>query len=307
MSKKKPSNSVTTMDISRNSMFLYGQDLECWTPDSVRAWTKEHGSNQALADMTAQVSQHLSLHEQDSYDDGCEADAYKQWLALYRELANEILTREGLENSNVGWLDKMAPFMEAQGYKKADTSWISASNDTKRPTSVYVGVDVADARKGILGLFQDCELIEHYPDEEKYEYLDEGEIEHEIKKPDTGAKAWLILPEGYGEITFGMHDWHSHYDWFEYDLQYLEWEIKGFLSGSRHTVSIYAGDEWLGSSTYDGNVDDMAYQDFLKLFHFPPEFKEDLKEKGGRIEVKGMKRKNDRTLYSDGNQPQNNS
>lgn len=299
MGNDEATESLEIMDIPKNTMFMYGHKLDGWTAEEVRNWLSQHKKDQPLADMAAQVMNHMGELDHASSTDSFESDIYEQWSSLEKDVVDEILKRTGTPNTGIAWRDAIAPFMEAHGYRDGKGWWVTSSNDDKRPASVYVGVDCAKARQEILDLFAGCDIIEHFPGEDKYDYLEEGEIEYEIKNPGSENDAWLILPEEYGEITFGIGETHSHYDWFEFDMQYLEWEIQSFLLGSMYAVSIYAGDEWMGSTTYHGNLDEMTYRDFLKLFHLPPEFKAELKEKGGKVVATNWDLKKSRTIFSE--------
>lgn len=284
MSRKKFNHKK--IRISNKEMFLYGEDREEWDVYDIESWTRLHNSDQALADMCAKVWSHVGILHRNSEEGKCEQGIFDAWTALQDRLIEIVLDRmkgevsEFYEPHHV-----IKDFMICHGYSKRGYLW-GPLNEDKRPASVYVAIDNIEVRKvELLDLFSPCKLVVHKGDEEGYDFLEPGYSAYELFSQDGFNKLdiWLVMPEGYGEITFGVGEWHAHYDWYEHDLQCLEWEIEQVMSGKTTAMSLYAGDQWIGSTLLRNNPKNATYWEMLSQFHLCPEEKEEIKRKGVRL------------------------
>lgn len=274
---------MEAIKISSKEMFLYGEERGEWHPNEIEAWLQEHSCDQALADMCSKVSNHMGmLHH--AYDDGeCTEDLYESWDSAETGIIEEILARmDGSTPQADGRHYKIEPFMVAHGYRDGGGWWVPKNGDG-HPASVYVPVCDTEKRKRILlERFSRCTLIEHSCEDEGFEHLETDSVLYEIRFPVSAREleAWI---EFDGEITLNIGDWHSHYDWYEYGMQHLEWDIESIMSGDATALSLFAGENWIGSTLFRGNPRNCSYWQLLKIFHLAPEMKEKLKENGARF------------------------
>ena len=272
--------------ISNKEMFLYGEDRKEWDVCDIEDWIRLHNGDQALADMCAKVWSHVGILHRNSEEIKCEQDIFDAWSALQDRLIEMVLDRMKGEVSELYESHYVIKnFMLCHGYSKRVYLWVPLNED-KRPVSVYVAIDGIEERKvGLLGLFSPCKLVAHTSDEEGYDFLEPGYTKYELFTQDDSNKLdiWLAMPEGYGEITFGVGEWHAHYDWYEHNLQCLEWEIEQIMSGKTTAMSLYAGEQWIGSTLLRDDPRNASYWDMLSQFHLSPEEKEAIKRESARL------------------------
>ena len=284
MSRKK--FNPEKIKISNKEMFLYGEDRKEWDVCDIENWIRIHNSDQTLADMCAKVWSHVGILHRNSEEGKREQDIFDAWSALQDGLMEIVLDRmkgEVSEFYEPHYVIK--DFMLSHGYSKRDYLWVPLNED-KRPVSVYVAIDNIEARKvELLDLFSPCKLVAHTRDEEGYDFLEPGYTKYVLFKQDGSNKLdiWLVMPEGYGEITFGVGEWHAHYDWYEHDLQCLEWEIEQIMSGKTTAMALYAGEQWIGSTLLRDDPRNVSYWEMLNQFHLSPEEKEAIKCEGARL------------------------
>lgn len=287
------------LHIPKKTMFLYGETRIDWTTEDVLDWIDRHSSDQAIADMMAQVHNHVGNLGHEYSEDDCDDETFESWSAVEEKLREIIFEREGISLiKGVGWHYQVAPYMEAHGYRDGSGLWVS-KGDEGYPASVFVCIDDYPARREhILGLFSGCEIIEHRSDEKEYGYLESGVAEFEIKLPGSVEECWMEMPDDYGEITLGIGDWHSHYDCYEHDFQCLEWNIVSYLNSKTSNVTLYSGDEILGSMIYQ-NPEQKSFNQLLGIMHLPPESKQKIKSDGARFEIKYADSDRDYVLVRD--------
>lgn len=272
--------------ISNKEMFLYGEDRKEWDVCDIEDWIRLHNGDQALADMCAKVWSHVGILHRNSEEIKCEQDIFDAWSVLQDRLIEMVLDRMKGEVSELYESHYVIKdFMLCHGYSKSVYLWVPLNED-KRPVSVYVAIDDIKARKvELLDLFSPCKLVAHTSDEEGYDFLEPGYTKYELFTQDGSNKLdiWLAMPKGYGEITFGVGEWHAHYDWYEHDLQCLEWEIEQIMSGKTTAMSLYAGEQWIGSTLLCDDPRNASYWEMLNCFHLSPEKKKAIKRKGARF------------------------
>lgn len=272
--------------ISNNEMFLYGEDRKEWDVCDIEDWIRLHNGDQALADMCAKVWSHVGILHRNSEEIKCEQGIFDAWSALQDRLIEMVLDRMKGEVSELYESHYVIKdFMLCHGYSKRVYLWVPLNED-KRPVSVYVAIDNIKARKvELLDLFSPCKLVAHTSDEEGYDFLEPGYTKYELFTQDGSNKLdiWLAMPKGYGEITFGVGEWHAHYDWYEHDLQCLEWEIEQIMSGKTAAMSLYAGEQWIGSTLLRDDPRNASYWEMLNCFHLSPEEKEAIKRESARL------------------------
>ena len=287
------------MHIPKKTMFLYGDDRDEWGVEDVLEWISAHDNDQALADMMAQVHNHVGLWGHEYGEAECDDDSFEDWWRLETKLRDIIFDRMGIKSKEgAGFHYQIEPFMEAHGYRDGTGWWVS-KGDEGYPASVFVCIENYPARRErILGLFSGCEHIEHRSDEKGYDYLEPGVAEFEIKIPGSVKECWMEMPDDYGEITLGIGDWHSHYDCYEHDFQCLERDIVSYLNSKTSNVTLYSGDEILGSMIYQ-HPEQKSFSQLLGIMHLPPESKQKIKSNGARFEIKYADSGRDYTLVRD--------
>lgn len=284
------------LHIPKRAMFMYGETRSDWSAGDVLDWIDKHHGDQSIADMMAQVHNHVGGMGHEYCDDNCDDETFNSWCAVETKLRDAIFEREGISSiEGVGWHNQIESYMKAHGYRDGSGWWISDGDDGY-PASVFVCIDdYPSRRKRVLDLFEECELIEHRNDEKEFDYLEPGVAEFEIKIPGSTKECWLEMPDEYGEITFGIGDWHSHYSCYEYDFQGLEWDIENYLSAKTASVALYSGEELLGTMIYQ-NPEQKSFKQLLGNMHLPPEAKAKIKRNGGWFEVKYADPRRDYTI-----------
>lgn len=218
--------------IPEHAMFLYGDERPAWSPCDVRDWVKNHAASQALADMLAQVWNHVGDLCHDA-DEGCRSSAVlEEWSGLLEELMARAARGLDVEPGSTPWAQLIAPFMAAHGYRGGSGWWISAHDDADAPASYFVEVTDFEARRNwVLSLFDGCEVVAtRRAGDEWADSLEEWETEYEISSPALKKAIWFVFGEGE-RLTLGYNGWHTHYDWYELDMQHFESDARRLIAG----------------------------------------------------------------------------
>lgn len=286
MKKKAQKHGFATISIPEKSMFLYGEDPEGWTPKKVNEWIEEHDNDQSLADMLSQVHNHVGILMHALEDGDCDKGTFDLWNSVEGKLVGLAIRKLPDETPDTaGAFNKIKPFMERHGYIDGGGWWIPEKEDG-RPASVYVPIsDIEERKNDLFDLFTGLTLTAHTSSDDGYEDIEDGYTEYTIGDPGAHSQSsiWLLVPEGYGEITFGVGEWHAHYDWYEHDLQCLEWEITQVVAGKTQVLCLYSNDHLIGTTLFRGEPRNKTYWQLLNHFHLDSEQKRELKESGARF------------------------
>lgn len=100
----------------------------------------------------------------------------------------------------------------------------------------------------LLSFFSSYDVSEHTNQSEQCNHLEDGDLMLVVHNPYRKETLDIILSS---EILLFFAGWHGHYDIADYDK--MKQDIKGILEGKKGIFKLSIGEEWLGSTLYEGD------------------------------------------------------
>ncbi len=122
-------------DIPKNAYIMTSEPIKDATPDDIRIYLTQNGSEKDLAAAFARVHNQTAwlAHDLDDEENPCPREVYDRWRALECELCERIINILKKENevygteyatSGIGTYYIIQPFMERNGYRDGAGWWI---------------------------------------------------------------------------------------------------------------------------------------------------------------------------------------
>lgn len=125
--------------------------------------------------------------------------------------------------------------------------------------------------------------IHDNPLDEDYDYLEEGDLCITVINPTSKYPLYIDL-EDMGEFTLTYYSWHNHYMSVKCYYEAMIDDIINILNNMKCLIIIHSGERWL-SSDLSQNAIDKSYDYRMDLMELPSEFRKEITETKGRIEL----------------------